>query len=141
FVEALNGLDPALLNGVELVFLGRDTPLWPVERVNAAISDLVKANVASLRFETKLDQPEAIALLEREGTLAVMPSLVDNSPNVIYECLEHGVPLIASNAGGGPELVVEADRPFAFVEPTAAGIRAGLERALASRDGVPVARA
>ena len=141
FVAALNDLQPELLSGVELLFLGRDTKLWPVARVADAIADTVKANVASLRFETGLDQHDAIALLQRPGTLAVMPSLVDNSPNVIYECLEHGIPFLSSNAGGGPELVVEEDRGLSFVTPTGNEIRAGLARILSEPEGVPLARA
>jgi glycosyltransferase involved in cell wall biosynthesis len=39
-----------------------------------------------------------------EGRIAVVPSLVDNSPYTILECLAAGVPLIASAAGGNAEL-------------------------------------
>lgn len=130
FLEALNGLEPMLLRDVELVFLGRETPLWPVERVRAGLSDDVKSALSVLRFEADLDQPEALALLNRSGTLAVMPSLLDNSPNVIYECLEHGIPFLASSAGGGPELIAPDDRPRALVEPTTKSIQAGLRRLL-----------
>ena len=43
---------------------------------------------------------------------AVIPSLHDNSPNTVYECLEHGIPFIASNVGGVPELIApERSRP------------------------------
>ncbi len=137
FIAAVNGVKPDLLSEIELVFLGRDTPLWPVARV----SDSLTANVASVRFETELDQPEAISLLRQPGTLAVMPSLVDNSPNVIYECLEHGIPFLAGDAGGGPELVADDDRGLSFVPPTESGIRAGIEHALSAADGVPSPRA
>ena len=48
-----------------------------------------------------------------------MPSLQENSPNVVYECLEHGIPFIASNVGGVPELIAPGgSRPRLF-EPTA----------------------
>ncbi len=137
FVEAVNGLEPKLAQDLEILFLGRDTSLWPVARVRAELN----ADVAAVRFETDLDQPEAIRLLQEPGTLAVMPSLVDNSPNVVYECLQHGVPFLASKAGGGPELVVAEDRPLAFVEPTASAIRLALERAIAEPDAVRLPRA
>jgi glycosyltransferase involved in cell wall biosynthesis len=141
FLDALNGFPPGRLAGLELLFVGKETPLWPVERIREGLHGAVKSELAALRFETGLDQPEAIALLRQPGTLAVMPSLVDNSPNVVYECLEHGIPFIASNAGGGPELVAAEQRPRAFVEPTAPGIRAGLERVLASPDEAEPLRA
>src|SRR5437588_8800393 len=136
FLEALNGLSPAAMNGIELVFLGRETALWPVDRVEDGISDRIKGELAALRFETNLDQPEALDLLARPGTLALMPSLVDNSPNVIYECLEYSIPFLASSAGGGAELVAAADRERAFFQPTAAGIRSALERVLTAADGL-----
>lgn len=141
FVAALNQLDTNLLRRVEVVFLGKETPLWPVARVEDAVSDEVKRQVASLRFETRLDQLDAIALLRQPGTLALMPSLVDNSPNVIYECLEHGISFLASNAGGGPELIADEDRPRVLIEPTVAGIHAGLARDLADPSGLAPVRA
>jgi len=130
FIAALNGLDPDLVAGLRLVFLGRETPHWPAERVRRALAK----GVTSVSFEADLDQPEAIALLKSPGTLAVMPSLVDNSPNVIYECLEHGIPFLASSVGGGPELVAAEDRARLFVEPTPEGLREGLVRALTAPD-------
>jgi hypothetical protein len=62
--------------------------------------------------------------LKRPGTLVVMPSLQENSPNAVYECLEHGIPLIASAVGGVPELV----EPDVLFEPTPAGLEAKLRR-------------
>ena len=76
-------------------------------------------------FETKLDQHEALARLSERGTLAVMPSLEDNSPNTVYECLERSIPFMASNVGGIPELVAPEDRPRVLFEPTAEGVAAG----------------
>src|SRR5262249_28913448 len=44
----------------------------------------------------------------------------------VYECLEHGIPFIASAVGGVPELV----EPEVLFEPTAAGLEAALRRVL-----------
>jgi glycosyltransferase involved in cell wall biosynthesis len=119
FLAALNAIGDDLLGGKEVLFVGKETPVWTVDRVRASLSPSTAQALAAVRFETGLDQPEAIALLRQPGTLAVMPSLVDNSPMVIYECLEHGIPFLASSEGGGPELVASEDRPRSFVEPTA----------------------
>jgi glycosyltransferase involved in cell wall biosynthesis len=134
FVEALNALDPTLLGGVEILFLGRETRSWPVERVRAALKH-------PARFERNLDQRQALAELRAPGTLAVMPSLVDNSPNVVYECLENGFPFLAGNRGGGPELVAPEDRSRVFVEPTAPAIRNALAALLAGPVRLQPARA
>jgi glycosyltransferase involved in cell wall biosynthesis len=123
FIDALNDMDAQQLSGLDVLFVGKETPAWSAARVRAALSPAVTSALRALRFETDLDQPEALALLKRSATLAVMPSLVDNSPMVIYECLEHGIPFLASSVGGGPELVAEDDRQRSFVEPTADALR------------------
>jgi hypothetical protein len=135
FIDAVNLLAEGSLEHLELVFLGRETPDWPGARVRAAFSGR-----PAVRFLTDLDRPAALEFLRQPGTLAVMPSLVDNSPNVVYECLEHGIPFLAGNAGGGPELVAAEDRDRTFVEPTADAIRVALEHLLAQREGAAPAR-
>jgi hypothetical protein len=65
-----------------------------------------------------------------------MPSLQENSPNAVYECLEHGIPFVASAVGGVPELV-EADVLF---EPTAGGLASTLRRIIDDGNVPPPAR-
>jgi hypothetical protein len=94
------------------------------------LSERAKGSLQKLSFETELDQHEALARLSRPGTLVVMPSLEDNSPNAVAECLEHGIPFIASAVGGAPELVAEADRPRVLFSPDPASVEDALRRAL-----------
>ncbi|MCS7007758.1 MAG: glycosyltransferase [Thermoleophilia bacterium] len=139
-LSALNALEPELLEGRELLFLGRVTRRWTPESVTAFLSDGVRQRLAGLRFETALERSDALAELRMPGTLALMPSLLDNSPNTVYECLEQGIPFIASTAGGIPELVAEEDRGRVLVEPEVEPLREALRRALASPDGHAPAR-
>jgi glycosyltransferase involved in cell wall biosynthesis len=131
FIEAVNSLDV----GVDVEFLGRPTPPWPVERIREL---LTHEHVA---FATELDQHEALDQLRRPGTLAVIPSFEENSPNVIYECLENGIPFIASDVAGIRELVAADDRARVLFEPTPDGIAAALRRALANGGALRPARA
>lgn len=131
FAAGLNALEPELLEGLELEFLGKSTATWPVPRVEGLLSDRTKHALRSISFHTNLDQHEALARLKRPGTLAVMPSLLDNSPNTVYECLEHGVPFIASDVGGVAELIVPEDRERVLFDPTGDGIARALGHALA----------
>jgi glycosyltransferase involved in cell wall biosynthesis len=131
FVEAVNSLD----SDVDVEFLGRPTPLWPVERIGELITH------EHVTFETGLDQHEAMARLRRPGTLAVIPSFEENSPNVIYECLENGIPFIASDVAGIRELVAADDRARVLFEPTPDGIAAALRHALANCGALLPARA
>jgi len=132
FVAGVNALGPELLDGLEVEFIGKPTKDWDPERVEALVSETTRAALRSISFETGLDQREALMQLGRPGTLAVMPSLQENSPNTVYECLENGIPFIASHVGGIPELVAPEDRARVLIEPTPEGLAAALRRVLSA---------
>jgi glycosyltransferase involved in cell wall biosynthesis len=136
FLGALNLIPPRFLRGIELAFVGSLTKYWPPERVEHELTRAARRALGRISFASELDQHEALAQLREPGTLAVMPSLEDNSPNAVYECLERRIPFIASGAGGTYELVAEPDRDRVLFEPTAESIAAALIRALKSPDGV-----
>ncbi len=136
FIGALNALEPQLLADVELEFLGRATKDFTPDRVRALLSETTTSAVRGISFETSLGQNEALARLSRPGTLAVMPSLEDNSPMVVYECLERGIPFVASGSGGTGELITPEDREHVLLEPTDEGVAAALRRVLSAR-GAP----
>jgi O-antigen biosynthesis protein len=138
YVEALNALDPSLLDGVELVFLGRETPRWTAETIARALPGYARS---ALRVEGSLDRTGALDELRRPGTLAVIPSLLDNAPNTVSECIENGIPFVSTRSGGIPELIAEADRDRVLSEPDPTALAAALERALTAPDGVAPARA
>lgn len=140
FAAALNTLEAALLQRVELEFVGAATPAWPPERVEALLADETRAAIRRISFETQLDQPEALRHLSRPGTLAVMPSSGETFSNAVYECLEHGIPFLASNAGAPPELVAGVDHARVLFEPTPEGIAAALRTALGNGSGIRPAR-
>lgn len=136
-VDALNELDAARVEGLELEFVGKTTTSWPRERVLSLLSDATKRALAGVSFVTDLDQPQALARLRRPGTVAVIPSLHDNSPNTIYECLEERIPFIASKTGGSPELIAPEDHCDVLFDPTPEALANVLERVLAGGN-VPV---
>jgi glycosyltransferase involved in cell wall biosynthesis len=119
FLEALEQLDP-----IEVVFLGSESKRW-------TRAEIVRLHPEA-RVETGLTRESALAELMLPGTLAVMPSLLDNSPNTVSECIEHGVPFVATNTGGIPELVAAEDRERVLCRPTADDLAAALSRALSS---------
>ena len=129
--DALNRIEPELLSSVELEFLGKPTASWTRERAEALLSEKTKRALGPVVFETALDQHEALSRLKRPGTLAVIPSIHENSPNTVYECLEHGIPFIASDVGGVRELIPSDDRARVLFDPSADGIEAAIRRVLA----------
>jgi glycosyltransferase involved in cell wall biosynthesis len=135
FAAGLNALDGDLLRRLDLEFLGLATPAWPPERVSALLEDQTRERLRRISFEMGQDQSAALKRLSRPGTLAVMPSLEDNSPNAVYECLERRIPFIASRAGGTAELIAPEDRPRVLFEPTGEGVAAALRRVLTGNNG------
>ena len=139
FVDALLSLEAGLLGGAEILFLGRETPRWTVDRTRDRLTD-VSARGATTRFETRLERSDALAELHRPGTLVVIPSLLENSPYAVVECIERGIPFLAARVGGLPELVAPDDRPRVLFEPTPSALAASLRDVLARRDGVAPVR-
>ncbi|MBD5646990.1 MAG: glycosyltransferase family 4 protein [Desulfovibrio sp.] len=129
FCDALLLLPPELLAGRRVTFLGREGGYTP-EQVRDWLAPLGEAE-PRLDFHTNLDAPAARAYLCGEGRLAVMPSLRENSPCVVSECLESGIPFLASASGGGPELARPEDADC-FVEPDAAKLASRLGHILGS---------
>jgi len=130
FLAGLALVDKRLLEHVELLFVGAETKSWTAERLRAEVSGPLGLGASMLRIETTLDPRQALDLLDESGTVAVMPSKGDNSPYVVYECLERGVPFLGTSRGGAAELIAEPDRAHALVDPTADSIAAGIRRVL-----------
>jgi glycosyltransferase involved in cell wall biosynthesis len=138
---ALNAIEPAQLEGLELELVGKTTGTWTPERVEALLSESTKRALRSVSFESGLDQRQALDRIGRPGTLVVMPSLQENSPNAVYECLEEGIPFIASKVGGVSELIAPSDRKRVLFTATAEGVEAAIRRVLVDRKIPTPARA
>jgi hypothetical protein len=99
------------------------------------------ARTAGWPFEVRIlpdyDRDQALNYLRGSNRLAVMPSREDNSPSVILECLELGIPFLASGGSGGQELIAPESRDMAMFRPTARALADKLLSAM--RDGVDTA--
>lgn len=140
FLAGLEQLEPELLDGIEIAFVGTETRRWTSEQILAALAPHVAERLAGIQFQTALDRGAALEELRRPGTLALMPSLLDNSPNTVSECVEHGIPFLAARTGGIPELVAEEDRDRVLFEPTAEALATALRHALGNPEGVAPAQ-
>lgn len=128
FAEALDRLGPDVLGGLTVTFLGRAEPLSE-DDVRRMLTADVRHHV-KVRFESGLDQAGARAYLAGPGRIALIPSLLDNSPNVIYECIEDRIPFLASSTGGNAELVHPDDRVATLFDPEAGALAAALRRVI-----------
>ena len=129
FVDGLNRIDPALLEDVTISFLGREAT-FKKHDVVAMFEGPVRRALAGIDFHTELDNEGACAHLGRPGTMAIIASLIDNSPNTIYECIERGIPFLATTTGGNPELLHQDDRARCLVPPDPSAMADALRRLL-----------
>ncbi len=97
----------------EVIFLGKSVELSAGAGRGQQSAEYIKDFMGNLpyswRIEDHLEREEALSFLAVPGSLAVMPALVDNSPNTIYECLDLGIPFVASRTGGIPDLIHPED--------------------------------
>jgi glycosyltransferase involved in cell wall biosynthesis len=118
FVNAIKILLPHR-NIENVTFLGK-AATHTFESIKNSLGDtLNKANFSHL---DNLNSSEAIKYILSKRCLVVVPSLADNSPCTIYECLNNKVPFITSSCGGMVELVTSADRSQFVCDPKASDI-------------------
>jgi glycosyltransferase involved in cell wall biosynthesis len=117
------------LRGKTVTFMGRFA-----ETAGVSVSALLIARAArwpfDARFATWFSTREALEYLQQPGKLAVMPSLADNSPCVVYECLEKQIPFISTYGSGAEELIAPDRRSDVLARPSAAALAEKLEAAL-----------
>jgi glycosyltransferase involved in cell wall biosynthesis len=130
FCDAIDELDRAgRLGAVGVTFLGKFSRVGAVHS-GVFLIERSKGWSVAPRFLADLGQQEALDYLSRPGVLAVMPSLAENSPCVVVECLAAGVPFVATDSGGTAELIAEADRGLCLAPPQAQAIAGKIAQVL-----------
>ncbi len=109
FCDALDRITGLGATPQGVIFLGK------FSRVGHEHSGLYIARRAKkwnfpVKIMAHLGQTEALDYLSASGRLAVMPSVADNSPYTVYECLVSGIPFLARDVGGVAELIAAKDR-------------------------------
>lgn len=117
FCDALDELcaDPTV-GEFEVTFLGKETQLYGRSSIGY-ISDRSKKWSVPWHIVSSMYSAAAIEYLRGPERLAVISSLIDNFPNTVLECAGAGVPLLASNVGGIPEIIAPVDREKVCFEP------------------------
>ncbi len=137
FCDALDKLcGDRELAGLKITFLGK-----PAEINGQTATEYIANRAGNWSWKYQIigdrDQAGAMDYLQGGPRLAVLPSLVDNLPNTVLECLGANIPFIASNSGGIPEMIVPEDldatlfnlRPAALAEKLRHVIRHGIRPA------------
>jgi glycosyltransferase involved in cell wall biosynthesis len=138
FCDALDLLAGRNLRRFSVTFLGKSA------RVSGrdAISYIgARAEHWAFPYRAITDRGREAALRylsEGADRIAIIPSLEDNLPNTVAECLAGNIPFLASRTGGIPELIADPDVERVTFPPNASELADTLDRAL--RDGITVAR-
>lgn len=112
-----------------IVFVGKPANIG-VEQIR---SDLSLTNPGiQVDFFTDLNSAQAMELLRRVDGLVIMPSLEDNSPCVVYECLMNDIQFISSTNGGMAELIHENDHALHVCSPRSDKLAALIEEHIAN---------
>lgn len=126
FVSAVRS-DPRL-GDIDLTFVGRFDRIER-EFTGSRAFRLLANHRGAIRFSNNLDHKRAFSLLQRRShAVAVMPSMIENSPCTVGECFTVGIPFVATAVGGTPELFEAGLRSPSLVEAN----HSALANALAS---------
>lgn len=113
FVRAARRLDPL----TPITFLGSVLPLTGGAHALHYIHQ--QLGKRPIRLLGELNQEQAIRYLLSRPCLAVIPSLIDNFPNTLIECITHRIPFVATSVGGIPEMVADPElKRRLLCEPT-----------------------
>lgn len=129
FCEALDRMGDAL-RGYKVTFMGRPSD---VSGIRSPVFILSRAEKWPCEVNMLLDysQEQALEYLSKPGRVAVMPSLADNSPCVVYECMQKQIPFVATTGSGADELVHPDCWPAIMCQPNAEALSERLSDVLA----------
>ena len=113
----------------DVVFVGKPASHSP-DQIIDVIAQRRPSLLGRVSFHTDLDTDQAQTFLRDHRCLAVIPSLVDNAPCVISECLRRRIPFLSTLTGGIAELVEADDVPRVLVAPQADALAQRLAVAL-----------
>jgi GT2 family glycosyltransferase/glycosyltransferase involved in cell wall biosynthesis len=130
FCDALDRLPPGTLARIRRVtFMGKEAARDAFDSAGF-IERRTRDWAPEIRTRTDLGREEALRALAGPGVLAVIPSLVENSPYTVLECLRHGVRFLASRVGGIPELVAAEDHAACLFDPVPGALADSLVAAI-----------
>lgn len=111
---------------LKLTFLGKIDSIDDTNSIEYIKKALDGLDV-TYRINPSLSSSEAIAYLKSRNALAVIPSVADNSPLTVHECMTHGIPFLAASSGGIPEIIHPDDHAAVLFPPNPVALAEKLE--------------
>jgi glycosyltransferase involved in cell wall biosynthesis len=132
FCDAIDRLSQSVdLADIRITFMGKFAQVAGLHS-GMYVAERARRWRSTLRILSRYGQEEALSYLDRPGVLAVIPSLAENSPCVVAECLQLGLPFLATDKGGTRELIVPEDRDLCLVALDPQVLATALDRILKS---------
>jgi tetratricopeptide (TPR) repeat protein len=139
FCDALDAIPSSIAEKIKTVtFLGREAIVAGIP-ARAYVQKRAQRWPFPFQIIAAVNEIATMNYLRQKNRLAVIPSLFDNSPYKVLECLEAGIAFVASRVGGIPELIAPADVSKVCFAPDAGALCAILCAALT--EGLRPARA
>ncbi|MEM6334420.1 MAG: glycosyltransferase [Planctomycetota bacterium] len=120
FCDAIDRLLHLGVHVPPITFMGKygePIPSWPEYTTSEYIKARSSAWPMKVQSLTNNDTEKAVTYLLSGARLAVMPSVIENSSLAVYEAASFGIPCVASNVGGTPELVIPGHRKLILTDP------------------------
>lgn len=121
FLEALRQVPEEMRERIRITFLGKAI-VTPQFDSAAVIREKLADWPQPPRLILDYGRDQALDYLRQPGRVAVIASLVENSPYTVLECVLQRIPFIAADVGGIAELVHPDDRARALFKPNPAGL-------------------
>ncbi len=132
FCRGLDRMNEAHWEKIEkITFLGKRVETATFSST-AYLEDKSKRWPKPLSVIDDKDSAEALAYLRGNARLAVIPSLVENSPYTVLECLSQNIAFLAADVGGIAELIHPEDNARVLFKPTPAALAQKLIESLQS---------
>jgi glycosyltransferase involved in cell wall biosynthesis len=110
-----------------ITFLGKKIASYHAEE---KIEKALNPHQIKWKIIDHLDHVGAQNYLSSHNRVAVIPSLVENSPYTVLECMGRKIPFIASDVGGIAELINGADRGHVLFAPNPSSLANRIEKQL-----------
>nr|WP_313619505.1 glycosyltransferase [Pantoea septica] len=117
FLRALKNLSNDDKKNLRAVtFLGKKVNLGSIDS-ETHIRNSTRHLELPVNIITDYDRTNANEYIKRKNILVIIPSLVENSPYTVYECLINNVNFLASSVGGIPELIPKKNHTETLFQP------------------------
>jgi len=123
----INALTQIKEANLEILILGKG----PKEKELKKMSNDLK--IQNIKFLGEITHPKVYEYLKASDML-ILPSLSEGLSNVLLEGLSQGIPIITTNVGGNPEIVIHNENGFIVQERNSKAISDAIKKMIVEKE-------